>query len=158
MASVRFDLTETVSGWLIWFIVEKEALLVFRDSFLPYSSLSFLLCLKTIHLSSLQKRTQLKTQPCLYQGSYTGCPVTVLRFMNCEDSDSHVVWITILRTVTGHPIYDPNNTQDQKILSSIFILITFVPTVSCYEQWLAPEHFFLSSFVLFREYRAKCLL
>ena len=37
--------------------------------------------------------------------TYTGWPVTVLRFLHCEDSDSHNVWITILRTVMGHPIY-----------------------------------------------------
>ena len=36
---------------------------------------------------------------------YTGWPITPLRFLSCEDGDSQIVWITILRTVTGHPVY-----------------------------------------------------
>ena len=38
--------------------------------------------------------------------TYTGCPVTVLRSLNCKDGDLHVMWITLLRTVTGHPVIE----------------------------------------------------
>ena len=37
--------------------------------------------------------------------TYTGCPVRVLGSLNWKDGDLYVMWITLLRTLTGHPVH-----------------------------------------------------
>ena len=46
------------------------------------------------------------------------CPVTVLRSLNCKDGDFHVMWITLLRTLTGHPVFSCKN-----CLYKIFLIL-----------------------------------
>ena len=57
-------------------------------------------------LEGFSKNFQRNVQSNFYLISwYTGCPVRVLRSLNCKDGRLDVMWITLLRTLTSHPVY-----------------------------------------------------
>ena len=78
--------------------------------------------------------------------TYTGCPVTILRSLNCKDGDIHAMWFALLKTPTEHLVYDPPTPKACALISfwlrsrwSVTVFIPFSTLNIYFGMWIREK-------------------